>query len=74
MKKAFLLCVALLTLTATTANAQFIGVDNVSVPLFESVKDSWFRIIVKTKTGQKEGWTKNYCPNIYGSCESGVVY
>ena len=39
-----------------------------------SVKDSWFRIIVKTKTGQKEGWTKNYCPNIYGSCESGVVY
>lgn len=39
-----------------------------------SVKDSWFRITVRTKTGHKEGWTKNYCPNIYGSCENGVVY
>ena len=38
------------------------------------VNDDWYRIIVITKAGKKEGWTKDYCPNIYGSCEHGVVY
>lgn len=39
-----------------------------------SVKGIWYKIIVKTKTGRKEGWTKNYCPTIYGSCENGFAY
>ena len=39
-----------------------------------SVSGDWYKIIVPTKNGQKEGWTLNYCPNIYGSCEGGTDY
>ena len=53
---------------------QVISHDNIidwKSPLISVGKGRWYKIIVATKDGNKEGWTLNYCPYIYCSCEGG---
>jgi len=68
--------VYLFALPDKNSDKQIIHADEITEwkSLLVSVKDSWFKIVVKTKSGLQEGWTWNYCPNIWGSCEGGASY
>lgn len=50
---------------------------NITTRLSEIIdykESEWIKIQIKTQLGDYEGWTLNYCDNIYGFCEEGNPY